>query len=39
LKTVKDGLSQSSVLERSKYRVVGKISDDEAFLNRWIGKD
>jgi len=38
-KVVKDVVSQSSVLEKSNYRVVGKISDDEAFLNRWVGKD
>jgi hypothetical protein len=38
-KVVKDVVSQSSVLEKSKYRVVGKISDDEGFLNKWVGKD
>ncbi len=38
-KVVKDVVSESSVLEKSNYRVVGKISDDEAFLDKWVGKD
>lgn len=38
-KVVKDIISESSVLAKSKYRVVGKISDDEGFLNKWVGKD
>lgn len=38
-KVVKDVVSKSSVLEKSKYRVVGKISDDEHFLNKWIEND
>jgi len=35
-KVVKDKLSESGILERSKYRVVGKISDDETFLRNWL---
>lgn len=35
-KVVKDLISESSVLAKSKYRVVGKISDDEAFLKKWV---
>jgi hypothetical protein len=35
-KVVKDKLSESNILSRSKYRVVGKISDDETFLKRWL---
>lgn len=38
-KVVKDKVSESSVLERSKYRVLGKISDDDAFLARWVEAD
>jgi hypothetical protein len=38
-KVVKDMISESSVLSKSKYRVVGKISDDEAFLKRWVETD
>lgn len=34
-KVVKDKLSESKVIGRSKYRVVGKISDDEQFLKNW----
>jgi len=36
-KVVKDKLSESNVIGRSKYRVLGKISDDEKFLKNWIG--
>ncbi len=35
-KVVRDELSESKVIGRSKYRVVGKISDDEAFLKSWV---
>lgn len=38
-KVVKDKIAESSVLEKSNYRVVGKISDDERFLRKWIGSD
>ena len=38
-KVVKDKISESSVLSNSKYRVVGKISDDEHFLKKWVEKD
>lgn len=38
-KVVKDKVAESSVLGKSKYRVVGKISDDERFLRKWVGKD
>lgn len=38
-KVVKDKVAESSVLEKSKYRVVGKISDDERFLRKWVGSD
>ncbi|MES2516410.1 MAG: hypothetical protein V4580_19820 [Bacteroidota bacterium] len=38
-KVVKDRISESSVLSKSKYRVVGKISDDDDFLKRWVGND
>jgi len=38
-KVVKDKISESAVLSRSKYRVVGKISDDETFLKNWVQKD
>lgn len=33
---VKEALISSSVIQKSAYRVVGKISDDEAFLNNWV---
>lgn len=33
---VKDKMNESNVLAKSKYRVVGKISDDEEFLKMWI---
>ena len=36
-KVVKTPLSEADVIDRSKYRVLGKISDDEAFLAKWIG--
>jgi hypothetical protein len=35
-KVVKDILSKSPILKKSKYKIVGKISDDEIFLNKWI---
>ncbi len=35
-KVVKDKLSEANVIGRSKYRVVGKISDDETFLKNWV---
>jgi hypothetical protein len=35
-KVVKDVVAESSILSNSKYRVVGKISDDETFLKNWI---
>lgn len=38
-KVVKDKISESSVLAKSRYRVLGKISDDEAFLKRWLNAD
>lgn len=38
-KVVKDNISESSVLSKSKYRVVGKISDDDHFLKTWVEKD
>lgn len=38
-KVVKDKLSEANVIGRSKYRVVGKISDDETFLKNWISKE
>ena len=38
-KVVRDKISESSVLSKSKYRVVGKISDDEAFLKKWVEAD
>jgi hypothetical protein len=34
---VKDKLSESPLLIKSKYRVVGKISGDEVFLRKWVG--
>jgi hypothetical protein len=36
-KVVKDVLKESKILANSKYRVVGKISDDDLFLKNWIG--
>lgn len=36
-KVVKDILNESKILAKSKYRVVGKISDDDLFLKNWIG--
>lgn len=33
---VKEDLSNSSTLKKSKYKVVGKISSDESFLKKWI---
>ncbi len=38
-KVVKDQISESSVLSKSKYRVVGKISDDDDFLKKWVEND
>lgn len=38
-KVVKDKISESSVLSKSNYRVVGKISDDESFLKKWAGNE
>lgn len=38
-KVVKDKISESSVLSKSKYRVVGKVSDDDAFLKKWVQTD
>ncbi len=35
-KVIKEVLGKSSILEKSKYRVVGKISDDKEFLNKWL---
>ncbi len=35
-KVVKDKVLESSVLKKSKYRVVGKISEDEVFLRKWL---
>jgi hypothetical protein len=35
-KVVKDILSKSPILIRSKYRVVGKLSADKDFLDNWI---
>jgi len=35
-KVVKDKLSESRLIGKSKYRVVGKISDDETFLKKWL---
>jgi hypothetical protein len=35
-KVVKDKVSESSVLKKSNYRVVGKISADEPFLKKWV---
>jgi len=33
---VKDKLSESNIIGKSNYRVVGKISDDETFLKKWL---
>ncbi len=33
---VKENLSNSSTLKKSKYKVIGKISSDESFLKKWI---
>lgn len=33
---VKEKLSESELLSKSHYRVVGKISDDELFLRKWV---
>lgn len=38
-KVVKDVISESSVLSKSTYRVVGKISDDDDFLRKWVEND
>lgn len=38
-KVVKDVISESSVLSKSTYRVVGKISDDNDFLRKWVEND
>lgn len=38
-KVVKDKISESSVLSKSNYRVVGKVSDDEAFLKKWADNE
>jgi hypothetical protein len=35
-KVVKDVVGESSILEKSRYKVLGKISDDEDFLRKWI---
>ena len=35
-RVVKDKLAESPILMKSKYRVTGKISADERFLNKWI---
>jgi hypothetical protein len=35
-KVVRDVVGESSILSNSKYRVVGKISDDEDFLKNWV---
>lgn len=35
-KVVRQKISESDVLARSKYRVVGKISDDDFFLKNWL---
>lgn len=35
-RVVKDKLVESPILMKSKYRVTGKISADERFLNKWI---
>ena len=37
-KVLREKINTSGILERSKYRVVGKISDDEEFLKKWIAK-
>ncbi len=33
---VKEKISDSGILKKSKYRVVGKINSDEAFLKNWV---
>ncbi|MBS1635335.1 MAG: hypothetical protein JST26_05385 [Bacteroidetes bacterium] len=38
-KVVKDKICESSVLAKSNYRVVGRISDDADFLKRWVNAD
>jgi hypothetical protein len=38
-KVVKDLIIESSVLAKSKYRVIGKISDDDVFLKKWVETD
>ena len=35
-KVIKEVLGKSSILGKSKYRVVGKISDDKEFLDSWL---
>ena len=35
-KVLREKVATSGILERSKYRVVGKISDDEGFLRSWV---
>lgn len=35
-KVVKEKVETSGILERSKYKVIGKISDDEDFLRTWV---
>jgi len=35
-RVVKQNLAEADAVSRSKYRIVGKISDDEAFLKRWV---
>lgn len=35
-RVVKDKLVESPILMKSKYRIAGKISADERFLNKWI---
>jgi hypothetical protein len=35
-KVVKNDVASSSILNNSKYKVVGKISGDEAFLRKWV---
>lgn len=38
-KVVKEKVGTSGVLERSKYKVIGKISDDEDFLRTWVNSN
>lgn len=33
---IKEKLSESGILKKSKYKVVGKINSDEAFLRNWV---